>query len=87
MSNQILIIAHWCGCSLLQVLLAKLKKSRKIALRLPLDDYTKSYEELLEMADKPLVTIKIHRVLAIEIYKTLNSYNPGYMKDIFMKTL
>ena len=39
------------------------------------------------MADKPLVAIKIHRVLAIEIYKTLNSYNPGYTKDIFIKNL
>ena len=29
------------------------------------------------------MSIKRLRVLAIEIFKTLNSFNPSYMKDIF----
>ena len=37
-----------------------IEKIQERALRLLFDDYTKSYEELLEMADKPLVAIKIH---------------------------
>ena len=69
------------------------KSSRKIervqerALRLLLNNYESDYECLLEISRKSKVFTRIHRILAKEVYKTLNDCNPGYMKTIFQKTL
>ena len=37
----------------------------------------------MNVSNRSTMSIKRLRVLAIEIFKTLNSFNPSYMKDIF----
>ena len=65
----------------------KIEKVQERALRLLLNDYDNDYEFLLENSKKSKVYTRIHRILAKEIYKTLNDCNPAYMKTIFQKTL
>ena len=67
------------------------KSTRKIeyiqerALRLLLNDYCNNYGTLLNLANKSTMSIKRHKILAKEIFKTLNNLNPVFMKDIFVK--
>ena len=63
----------------------KIESIQERALRLLFDNYDNTYENLLERANKPNMVTRMHRSLAIEVYKTLNGYNPSYMKDVFMK--
>ena len=65
----------------------KIERVQERALRLLLNDYSCDYDLLLEKSKKSKVYTRIHRILAKEVYKTLNDYNPGYMKTIFQKTL
>ena len=65
----------------------KIENIQERALRLLFDDYTNTYENLLDKANKPNMVIRMHRSLAIEVYKTINDYNPSYMKNIFIQNL
>ena len=65
----------------------KIEKVQERALRLLLNDYDSTYDILLKNSKKSSVYTRIHRILAKEVYKTLNDCNPGYMKTIFQKTL
>ena len=68
-------------------LLNKIESLHKRALRFPLNHYEKTYEELTEKSGKCNMNLRRIRFLCIEIYKTINSLNPGFMKNIFeMKT-
>ena len=68
-------------------LLNKIESLHKRALRFLLNDYENSYEELLEKSGKCNMNLRRIRFLCIEIYKTINSLNPDFMKNIFeMKT-
>ena len=55
---------------------------QKRALRFLLNDYDSTYEDLLEKSGYPNMNLRRQRKLCIEIYKTLNKLNPGYMNDI-----
>ena len=44
------------------------------------------YIELLEQHNKCTLKTRTLRLLAIEIYKTMNNLNPSYMNEIFYKT-
>ena len=63
----------------------KIENIQERVLRLLFDDHAETYENLLEKANKPNMVTRMHRSLAIEVYKTLNGYNPSYMKEIFMQ--
>ena len=63
--------------------LLKIDHIQKRALRLLYDDDISSYEELLEKSNRSSMNIYRLRTLCTEIYKTLNSLNPLYMKEIF----
>ena len=63
----------------------KIENIQERVLRLLFDDHAEKYEKLLEKANKPNMATRMHRSLAIEVYKTLNGYNPSYMKEIFMQ--
>ena len=63
----------------------KIESIQERALRLLFDNYENTYGNLLERANKPNMVTRMHRSLAIEVYKTLNGYNPSYTKDVFMK--
>ena len=65
--------------------LRKIDRIQERALRILYDDYVSHVTVLLAKADKTTFLIKQHKNLAIEIFKTLNSLNPDYMKDIFVK--
>ena len=60
--------------------LNKTENLQKWALPFVLDDYTSSYELLLEKSDKPTMNLARKRLLCIEVYKTLNSLNPCFMQ-------
>ena len=61
--------------------LNKIKNLQKRALRFVLDDYTSSYELLLEKSGKPTMNLARERLLCIEVYKTLNSLIPCLCKN------
>ena len=63
--------------------LDKIENLQKRALCFLLNDYDSSYEDLLEKSGYPNMNLGKQRTLGIEIYKTLNKLNPGYMHDIF----
>ena len=59
--------------------LNKIESLQKRALRILYNDYSISYEFLLENAGK----IKLSVNLCVEIYKTINKLNPKFMNSIF----
>ena len=59
--------------------LNKMENLQKRALRFILDDYTSSYELLLEKSGKSIINLERKRLLCIEVFKTLNSVNPCFM--------
>ena len=63
--------------------LNKIENLQKKALHFLLNDYDSTHEDLLEKSGYPNMNLRRQRTLCIEIYKTLNKLNPGYMKDIF----
>ena len=65
--------------------LDKIESLNKRALRLLLNDYVSSYEQLLENSGKRNMKIRRLRFLCIGKYKTLNDLNPSFMKEIFEK--
>ena len=75
----------WMFTSLKSV--RKIEAVQKRALRILLNDYTSDYNTLLNMSKKSNVVTRIHRILAREVFKTLNDCNPEYMKTIFVKNL
>ena len=63
--------------------LKKTENLQKRALRFLYNDYEISYEELLLKSDRATVNVNRLRILCIEIYKTINSLNPEFMRDLF----
>ena len=61
--------------------LNKSEKSQKLVLRFILDDYTSSYELILEKSGKPTMNFARERLLCTEVYKTLNSLNHVLCKN------
>ena len=51
------------------------------------DDYDSDYDILLRKSGKVTMEIKRLRILAIEIFKTVNNLNPNYMTDTFIPKL
>ena len=60
----------------------KTESIQKGALQLLYNDYTSTYDSLLAKANKPSMELKRYRILALEIFKTLNFLNPTYMQDL-----
>ena len=63
----------------------KIELIQKRALRILLDDYVSPYKTLLEMSNGTTMSLKRHKKLATEIFKTLNNLNPKYMQEIFVR--
>ena len=61
----------------------KLEKINERALRLAYSDYSSPYEELLANSKESTIHITSVRLLAFEVYKTLNNLNSLFMKDYF----
>ena len=63
--------------------LQKIEKIQERVLRFLHDDYVSDYLMLLKVSGSVSMEVRRMRYLGVEIYKTLNDLNPGYMKDIF----
>ena len=63
--------------------LQKIEKMQERILRFLYDDYVSDYLKLLKASVSVSMKVRRMRYLCVEIYKTLNDLNPGYMKDIF----
>ena len=63
--------------------LNKIESLQKRALRFLYNDYSISYEGLLEKAGKVKMNVYRLRKLCAEIYKTINKLNPEFMNNIF----
>ena len=63
--------------------LQKIEKIQERVLRFRHGDYVSDYLMLLKASGSVSVEVRCMRYLCVEIYKTLNDLNPGYMKDIF----
>ena len=63
--------------------LNKIESLQKRALRFLLNDCENSYEQMLENSGKSNMNLRQVRLFYIEIYKTVNSLNPDFMKKLF----
>ena len=63
--------------------LQKIDKIQERVLRFLHDDYESDYLTPLKARGSVSMEIRRMRYLCIEIYKTFNNLNPGFMKDIF----
>ena len=60
-----------------------INKTHKRALRVVYQDTNSSYEDLLEKDKSCTIHINNLRLLMCEIFKSLHSLNPSFMKDLF----
>ena len=63
--------------------LNKIESLQKRVLRFLYNDYSISYEGLLEKVGKVKMNVYRLRNLCVEIYKTINKLNPEFMNKIF----
>ena len=62
----------------------KIENLQKRALRFLYDDFEASYEDLLSKGGKSNINVRRLRNLCVEIYKSLNDFNPAFMNNIFI---
>ena len=63
--------------------LNKVESLQKRVLRFLCNNYSISYEGLLEKAGNFKMSVYKLRILCVEIYKTINKLNPEIMNNIF----
>ena len=56
----------------------KVEKVQERSLKLILNDYDKTYLQLLDISKKPAMEVKRLRLLITEIFKALNDSNPVF---------
>ena len=61
----------------------KIESLQKRVLRFLCSDYSLSYEDSLEKAQKVKMGVNRLRNLCVEIRKTINKLNPEFMENIF----
>jgi hypothetical protein len=74
------IVWHFCG----ETNTRKNEKNQERALRFIYEDYSSSYEDLLNKSRLPTLKIRPLRTMAIEVYKILNKKSPMYLNDLFV---
>ena len=77
--NSCLLLWHFSSCKST----AKIERIHKRCLRILLNDNLSDYNTLLIKSGKPSMEIKRLRILATEVFKTINNLNPVFMKNIF----
>ena len=63
----------------------EINRIHKRALRILLNDYEASFEELLQRNNEQTVHTKNLQKLMTEVYKSLNRQNPAFMLDLFIR--
>ena len=81
--NYCPLVWHFSTCESIR----KIEKIQKRCPRIVLGDYNSDYDVLLRKSGKVTMKIKPLKVLAIEIFKTVNNLNPNYMEDILTPKL
>ncbi len=71
----------WYFCSRHDVL--ALEQIQKRMLRMVLEDYESSYEDLLSKCGMSMLEIQRARTLAIEVYKSIDQMTPIYIQEMF----
>ena len=64
-----------------------MEKIQERALRFITDDYSSSYQKLLNDSNTSTLAIKRVHSLCIEIFKSLSNLNAPYMKDLFHRNV
>ena len=62
--------------------LNKIENLQKRALRFMPSDYESSHDEPLRLSGSCAINVRLKRNLCVEIYKTLNEFNPSFMREI-----
>ena len=73
----------WMFCRKMQN--KQIDRVHKRALRILLEDYTSSFDELLQKIDDTRVHVKNLRNLMVEIYQCLSCEDPSFMWNIFQR--
>lgn len=73
------VVWHFCSIKDMK----RIEKVQKRALRYVTDDFTSSYNVLLEKCQLPTMFIQRMRFVMIEIYKVLNNIGPVYLRGMF----
>ena len=60
-----------------------MERIQERTFRFLLNDYDSDYDQLLAKLNKPTLEIRRLRLLATEIFKTINNLNAPYMKEVF----
>ena len=81
--NYCPLIWHFCSQSLMN----KIGNIQKRTLRFVLNDYTSNYETLLKKSSKCTMEVRRLRVLALEVFRSVNKLNPVYMQSLFEKNV
>ena len=89
---QSFILAHFNYCPLVWYFTSaeqinNMEKIQERALRFITDDYSSSYEKLLNDSNTSTMAIKRVNSLRTEVFKSLNKLNAPYMKDLFHRNL
>ena len=74
------LVWYFCSCKSFR----KIEQIQKRCLRIILDDYKSDYEILLEKGETSTMNVKRMRILATEIFKTINDLNPSFIGKIFL---
>ena len=77
------LVWHFCSCKSSQ----KIEKIQFRGRRIIYNGYSSDYQTLLKLNQKPSMEIKRLRNLALEIFKTINDLNPGFIKSTFSAKL
>ena len=77
--NYCPLVWHFCSSESMK----RQERIQERAFRLLLNDYESDYDQLLSAVNKPSLEIRRLKLLATEIFKTINNLNPSYMKEIF----
>ena len=73
------IVWHFCSshCSY------KMEKIQKRALRVVLNDYQASYQDLLNEVSRPTLYVSRMKAIAIEMFKCVKNISPIFLKNMF----
>ena len=63
----------------------KMEKIQERALSFLLDNFSNSYNDLLVIAGYDSLQLKRMKTIACEVFKSLNSLNPSFMRSMFVE--
>ena len=77
--NYCPLVWHFCG----KTNTSKIEKLQERALRFVFNNFTSSYDNMLEKAELTTLTLSRIKTLALEVYKAIHGHSPPYMNDMF----